>query len=303
MSSEDLQRFVTSVGDLESSAIRLISHPCPIFRPVALRQPDVGGNPELAFMQVISWLYVHYFEAGRPGLGFLRRQAEGFLPGPFEEWGHTEIVNNLRTSLQHNLELSTEKDIEIERLCGAWFRMTCQHVRPGTDGEWRMCTSQILVEAADLIEVLLSTVRHIEDSPFSDTILTQWRRALDRHHDPGEFDTIIEIVCADLGHGELDVVAFRNRHLAAWRKRIEHLDDGFDFRLEARRLVEDALLSEWPRLLPITGTDIIRELAIPAGRDVGRALEMARSFYHAGTFNREDLLQKVREKMILGPDS
>ena len=303
MSSEDLQRFVTLVGDLESSAIRLISHPHPVFRPVALRQPGVGGNPELAFMQVTSWLYVHYFEAGRPGLGFLRRQAEGFLPGPFEEWRHTAIVNNLRTSLQHNLELSTHSDIEIERLCGEWFRMTCQHVRPGTDDEWRLCTSQILVEAADLIEVLLSTVRDIEDSQFRDTILTQWSRALDRHHDPGEFDTIIEIVCADLGHGELDVVAFRNRHLAAWRKRIEQLDDGFDFRFEARRLVEDALLSEWPRLLPITGTDIIRELAIPAGRDVGRALEMARSFYHAGTFNREDLLHKVREKMLLGPDS
>ena len=303
MSSEALQRFVTLVGDLESSAIRLISHPHPVFRPVALRQPDVGGSPELAFIQVVSWLYVHYFEAGRPGLGFLRRQAESFLLGPFEEWGHIDIVNYLRTSLQHNLELSAERDIEIERLCGAWFRMTCQHVRPGTEGEWRRCTRQTLVEAADLIEVLRSTVRHVEDSQFRDTILTQWRRALDRHHDPGEFDTIIEIVCADLGHGQLDIVAFRNRHLGAWRKRIEQLDDGFDFRFEARRLVEDALLSEWPRLLPITGTDIIRELGIPAGRDVGRALEMARGFYQAGTFNREDLLEKVRGRMILGPES
>ena len=165
-----------------------------------------------------------------------------------------------------------------------------------------MCIRQILIEAADLVEVLLATVRAIEVSEFRDTILIQWQRELDRHHDPVEFDTIVEIVRADLGHGGLDVVAFRNRHLAAWRKRINQLDDGFDFQFEARRMVEDALLSEWPRLLPITGTDIIRELGIPAGKNVARALEMARAFHQAGTFDRDDLLKKITRQLIQSPD-
>ena len=101
----------------------------------------------------------------------------------------------------------------------------------------------------------------------------------------------------------MDVVAFRNRHLAAWRKRLEQLHDGFDFEYEVRRLVEDALLSEWPRLLPITGTDVIKELGIPAGRDVGRALEIARGFFQGGTFDYADLLEKVRQEMDLGRGS
>ena len=300
---EALQRFVNLIGELQSSAVRLTGHQYPVFRTVALRQPDVGRNPELTFIQLVSWMYVHYVEAGQPGLNFLKRQADSVAPGTASTWRHIETVKHLRTSLQHNLELSQERNIEIERRCGEWFSFACRYVQPRTDDEWHMCTRQILVEAAELLETALSTVRQLEGSEFRDTILTQWRRQLDRHHDAAEFDSIVEIVCTDLGHQAMDVVAFRNRHLAAWRKRIEQLHDGFDFDYEARRLVEDALLSEWPRLLPITGTDIIKELGIPAGRDVGRALEIARGFFQGGTLDYADLLEKVWEKMDLGRGS
>lgn len=300
---EALQKFVVLTGELQSSAVRLTGRQYPAFRTVALRQPDVGGSPELAFIQVVTWLYVHYVEAGQPGLSFLRRQAESVAPGTGIAWEHVETVRDLRTSLQHNLELSTERNIEIERRCGAWFSAACQYVLPRTDEEWQRCTLKILDEAADLLEAALSTVRNIQESEFQDTILKQWLRELDRHHDAVEFDSVIEIVCGDLGHEALDVVAFRNRHVGAWRRRLEQLDDGFDFLHEARRLVEDALLSEWPQLLPITGTDIISELGIPAGRDVGRALEIARGLYQNGVVERSALLERVREKVLPGEDS
>ena len=300
---EALQRFVNLIDELHSSAVRLTGHQYPVFGRVALRQPDVGRNPELAFIQLVSWMYVHYVEAGQPGLNFLKRQAESVASGTASPWRHIETVKHLRTSLQHNLELSKERNIEIERHCGEWFSTACGYVQPRTDAERHICTHQILVDAAELLEASLSTVRQIEGSEFRDTVLTQWRRELDRHHEAVEFDSIVEIVCTDLGHEAIDVVAFRNRHLAAWRKRIEQLHDGFDFEYEARRLVEDALLSEWPRLLPITGTDIIKELGIPAGREVGRALEIARSLFQGGTFDCADLLEKVREKMGLSHGS
>ena len=300
---EALQKFVNLIDELHSSAMRLTGRQYPVFRRVALRQPDVGRNPELAFIQLVTWLYVHYVEAGQPGLNFLMKQAESVASGTANTRRHIETAMHLRTSLQHNLDLSKDRNIEIERRCGEWFSNACGYVQPRTDDEWHMCTRQILVEAAELIEASLSTVRQIESSGFRDTILTQWQRKLDRHHDAAEFDRIVEIVCTDLGHAAMDVVAFRNRHLAAWRKQIEKLNDGFDFEYEARRLVEDALLSERPRLIPIIGTDIIEELGIPAGRDVGRALEIARDFFQDGTFDRADLLEKVREKMDLGRGS
>ena len=300
---EALQRLVNLIYQLNSSAIRLTGRQYPVFRIVALRQPDVGRNPELAFIQLVTWLYVHYVEAGQPGLNFLMKQAESVASGTANTRRHIETVMHLRTSLQHNLDLSKDRNIEIERRCGEWFSTACGHVLPRADDEWHMCSQQILLEAAELIEASLTTVRHIEGSEFRDTILTQWRRELNRHHDAVEFDSIVEIVCTDLGHEAMNVVAFRNRHLAAWRKRIEQLHDGFKFEYEARRLVEDALLSEWPKLLPITGTDIIKELGIPAGRDVGRALEIARGFFQGGTFDPPDLLEKVREKMDLGRGS
>ena len=302
-SHEALQRFVNLIDELRSSAVRLTGHQFPVFGRVALRQPDVGRSPELAFVQLVSWMYVHYVEAGQPGLNFLRRQAESFASGTASPWRHIETVKHLRTSLQHNLELSKTRHIEIERHCGEWYSSACGYVQPRTDHEWHMCTHQILVDAAGLLEASLSTVRQIEGSEFRDTILTQWRRELNRHHDAAEFDSIVGVACTDLGHEAMDVGAFRNRHLAAWRRRIEQLDDGFDFEFEARRLVEDALLSEWPRLLPITGTDIIKELGIPAGREVGRALEIARGLFQGGTVDYANLLEKVREELDLSRGS
>ena len=294
---ESLQRFIRLLDELHFTAVRLTGHRYPIFRSVALRQPDVSRNPELAFIQVISWLYVHYVEAGQPGLHFLFRHAESVSLETARIRRHIDDVKYLRTSLQHNLDLSSQRNMEIERSCGEWFSSACGYVQPRTDGEWHMCTRQVLIEAAQLLEGLLLAVRQIEDSEYRHTILTQWQTELNRHHDAAEFDSIVEVVCADLGHEGLDVVAFRNRHLAKWRKRIEQLHDGFDFAYETRRLVEDALLSEWPRLLPITGTDIIRELGIPSGRDVGRALEIARNLFYGGTFNRIQLLNEIRIEM------
>ena len=183
---EALQRFVNLIDELHSSAIRLTGRQYPVFGRVALRQPDVGRNPQLAFIQLVSWMYVHYVEAGQPGLNFLKRQ-ESVAPGTANTWRHIETVKNLRTSLQHNLELSKERNIEIERRCGEWFSSACGYVQPRTDDEWHTCTCQILVEAIEFLEASLSTVRQIESSEFRETILTQWRRELDRHHDAAEF--------------------------------------------------------------------------------------------------------------------
>ncbi len=84
---------------------------------------------------------------------------------------------------------------------------------------------------------------------------------------------------------------------------MEQLQDGFDFQFEARRLAEDSLLSEWPRLLPITGTDIITELGIPAGKAVGHALEIARGLYREGIYDSAHLLGEVRRRIELKEDS
>ena len=126
---EALQRFVNLIDQLNSSAIRLTGRQYPVFRRVALRQPDVGRNPELAFMQLVPWLYVHYVEAGQPGLNFLMRQAESVASGTASARRHIETVKHLRTSLQHNLDLSKDRNIEIERRCGEWFGTACE-LRP-----------------------------------------------------------------------------------------------------------------------------------------------------------------------------
>lgn len=298
MPHELLHTFVGLAGEINSSAVRLIGLPHPVFSTVAIRQPDLNSSAELAFIQVVSWLYVYYFEAGRPGLRFLMRHSELAHVIAEREERHLQDVRALRTTLQHNLVLSKERNVEIESQCGKWYSNACGYVYPQSEDEWRACAERLLADAAMTLQTLRGMLRAIEESRFRNTVLEQWRRIVLRFHDPAEFDRIAEIVAGDLGHPHLDVVALRHRHLHGWQKRIDQLDDGFEFEFEARRLVEDSILSEWSNVLPITGADVMEEFGIRPGKRVGEILRFARELYQSGEYDRESLLKKLAEEVV-----
>jgi hypothetical protein len=74
------------------------------------------------------------------------------------------------------------------------------------------------------------------------------------------------------------------------------LNEDADVRLEARKLVEHAILTAIPDILPITGKDLISEFQIAPGPLVGRLLDEARALCSQQRLNREELLAKLREQ-------
>src|SRR5256885_1435386 len=76
---------------------------------------------------------------------------------------------------------------------------------------------------------------------------------------------VIAQAAGDMGRSHLDVVRFRRRYYDRWMERLAFLTGDYDFALEARRLVESALVLDAASGMPITGTDIINDLGIAPG--------------------------------------
>src|SRR5262249_2203300 len=125
-------------------------------------------------------------------------------------------------------------------------------------------------------------------------ILRQWDFRRSHHHSQFEFDRIIQIVAADLGRDGLKPKNFSNRYYSRWLQELE-MKDNYDFEVEARKLIERAILEDTRPQMPITGKDIMQEFSIEPGRKVGDLLKKALEIFSAHPCSRDELLQILRQ--------
>jgi hypothetical protein len=149
-------------------------------------------------------------------------------------------------------------------------------------------------EATVLFAALLDALRAIEADDGREETAASWLFRLMRHHPASDFDRLIEEVAADMGREYLDVVRFRRRFYDRWVEALDALDGEYDFDVEARRLVEHALLTELAAAMPITGKDVIESLGIAPGPAVGEELERALALFSAAPCGRDELLERLR---------
>jgi hypothetical protein len=145
------------------------------------------------------------------------------------------------------------------------------------------------------LSVLKKCIRAIETDDSRESILLQWKLRRTRYHPPHEFDALIAIVARDMGRDALDIVKFRRKFYDGWKKNLDLLQGAYDFSVEARKLVEHALLTDTTPILPITGLDVIQELGLRPGPLVGEMLKKARDMYIAQPCSKEELITKLKD--------
>jgi hypothetical protein len=287
----ELLRLIEQANLLGAS---LSSGGLAVFADVSLETPKLSP-PELGCIRVVSWLFVQYFEAGRIGVGFLDGKAAVYdHDSGVTLKRHRQTTQHLRTFFQHNLDSTKPHDRGIQDSCRAWFKEKCGTAVPAGDEHWAACLGGIINEAVNGLHVLVSTLRRIEADESCAQICDDWRLRVSRTLAPYQFDDLISIVAADMGRPEIDPAALRKRHHDQWVRHLGLLNEDADVRLEARKLVEHAILTAIPDILPITGRDLISEFQIAPGPLVGRLLEEARALCSQQRLSREDLLTKLR---------
>ena len=100
-----------------------------------------------------------------------------------------------------------------------------------------------------------------------------------------------------MGRENIEATSLRERFYNNWVKELELLQGNYDFKVEARKLIERALLSETIDRLPITGHDIMETFNIKPGPQVGTLLERALILYQDQPCSREFLLDKLCQEM------
>ena len=92
---------------------------------------------------------------------------------------------------------------------------------------------------------------------------------------------------------------FRNRFYDKWIQELATQTRNYDFEQEARKLIEQSLLTSTTPVLPITGGDIIDRFEIEPGPRVGDLLRMARQLYDAAPCSKDELLTRLSERVII----
>lgn len=163
------------------------------------------------------------------------------------------------------------------------------------DDRPRRVLETLLREAVSYLSSLLGQVRTIEADEEREWICAQWESRLDRDWPAHRYHYLIGVVATDLGRGELDPIRFYERHADEFREALRLADDDADLELEARRLVERALLAATVRVLPITGADVMQQFSLTPGPKIGRLLECALRLYDASPCGKETLLARMSD--------
>lgn len=293
---ELMYEIVRCNEEINRVASRLTGISYGVFEPVSLAMPKFAPA-ELGFLRLVSWLFVLYYEVGKVGVAFLgERLATYGLDPDGHLHTHRQLVQQLRTFLQHHLDPRKPHDRGIQGNCEQWLQEHCGTPVPGTDEQWKTCLLALLSEAHRFLEVLLQTIRNIEQDESREEICHAWLFRIQRYHPPHVFDELIAVVAVDMGRENLDPVRLRTRFYDKWTQELALLQTDYDFEVEARKLIEYALLTAMARALPITGKDIMEEFTIPPGSRIGELLERARRLYEAEPCSRPILLERLRQE-------
>lgn len=266
----------------------------PPFDAVGAVRPSIG-NPELTFLKVTFWLYIHYWESGKVSLGFLERQYPQLVGKSSLIIGeHRTDVQRLRTYFAHNLTSGSPTDRATFSHVLIWFEKACKKMFPEEEDDWNACLDSVCMNAACYFGELLNCVNAVKNSEARDEIVVEWAGRLDRHLDLYQMEEIVSVVVNDIGRQGLDPARLSRRHYDLWSKDLRHCSDDAEIKVEARRLIEATLLAG-PTVLPIDGSDLLRELCLSPGPEVGRMLSKARKIYEENPCSAQGLIELLKK--------
>jgi hypothetical protein len=208
-SSDLLVTFVSKRDSLNRLADALAK--TKVYMEVGTPTPRLR-DPELDFIRVVSWLYIHHVEAGATSIKFLTGLFDGFaVDGDRRGRSHVTDIGRIRAELQHNLVSDSFSDQITKRHCERWYLAACGTRMPGARKHWTLCVRRILSDAIALLEALEECLRALEADAGLEEKIIIWRRRLTRSYSPADFDRVVETVDRDLGREGLGVTMIAGR--------------------------------------------------------------------------------------------
>jgi hypothetical protein len=238
---------------------------------------DYNDSNKLNFLLCTSFLYKFFKESGKILFETFKVQ-KAFKK---KDSDVSSVINNttlLRTYFFHTLDCSDSRDLQIEISCSQWFLEKCNNTLPQDENEWGLCLDFLLQEGIFVINLVIDVLRDWESNA---SVIKSVFDKTKSYKYPYDYDILIYEIINDIGRDKLDVVKFRNAHIGKWAKHLKSLQKGYDFKIEARKLIEKSLTEVVADLPPFTATDIMRDFGLKPGKDVGFKLQKAHEIFNA----------------------
>ncbi|MFD6327296.1 hypothetical protein ACFWOL_31705 [Streptomyces sp. NPDC058442] len=226
---------------------------------------------------------------------YLLAQAPRVNIDPAEAERFRHVLGRLRTFFAHNLDPSNTRDRGTRDTCYAWFRDACGSSVPG-DEQWERCLEALLQSALGCLQLAIEVARAIERHVDSATLSNMWRDRLSRTDVVVNYLGELQRAAGDLGCEGLNVNQVRDRYSRRWAEALSLIPASADLDTATTRYMEQALLAETGRLLPVTASDVMERLALNPGESVEVALRLAQVLYSLKpTLDRPSLLDSLAE--------
>lgn len=249
------------------------------------------------FNELINWSYALFIEVCGPNIKFFeeRMKANGNMG---DNLIVPKLVHTLRTTVSHNLDLNKLNDVNKIKFTEEWYNQVIHKVKPITDGDYDICSEAILSLIIDYLEVLLDCIKIDSNSEFfEDIILQEWQRRNDRHYTNYDFECVLVDV---LRNYEIDMYFDANkitkREIDKWRLQTKDLQDGFDFKVEAGRIVTKYILDQ--KYSPVDQKDLIDNGAEKGKKLMDLHQTLTKEFYN-NPRSKTDLIAWAKAEGLL----
>lgn len=283
------------VADINKITNEILAEGHDFFTHLSLKEPSPGDCPELVFIRSIFWLQSLFHECGGRPIRFCHRQSQ-YQDSGARGQAFLQELRALRTHVAHNLDCASENDKTVEYTCIQWYKRACRIFPPNSSGDWAICVTTLFEDAITLLENIKAFLFFVKTSQDADLMIEDFRRSVSGQIAQYSFDEIVSNVADALGRTHLNLIKFRSDHFDRWIKDLDRLSDGYDFQKEARLLVEQSFL-ETPERPPVSGQDIISELEVPKGPQVGKLLLAAKQLFENGLTQKSQILEELRARM------
>lgn len=201
----------------------------------------------------------------------------------------------LRTFFAHNLDPGNTRDRGTRDTCYAWFKDACGSRVPGDD-QWEHCLEALLESALRCLKLAIKVARAIERHADSVTLSSMWRDRLSRTDVVVNYLGELQRSAYDLGCEGLSLNQIRDRYSRRWAEALSLIPASADLDTATTRHMEQALLAETGRLLPVTAADVMERLELSPGESVEVALRLGQVLHSLKpTLDRSSLLDRLVE--------
>ncbi len=249
---------------------------------------------EVCFKEYVFYLYSLFIELPGVNLKFVEGKIHAQqVPVDKKTLNITKTVNFLRTINGHHTAEDKPLDKEKRNYCIDWYREVCGKDSPSIEPEFRTCTVELLNDTLAYLQAILDCVNDFVHNEFMDIIKEEWDRQANRNFTKYQWELeLIEVLDRyDMNH--YDSLEIVEKQLTKWSDRLKLLRDGFDFKAEARKIIEDYIAKD--ELWPASGDDLIA-MGVEKGPNLKIAIAKAKALYYANPCPRREFLERLAKE-------